>query len=466
MSKTVNHGMAGKMMQLAKAFRSDAGGGWMNTLTGLGVKGRDKGLAAEVHWERLLEIEAENLYSADDIAARVVSLPAELGTRKFIDIQVGDEDGGVDMKDAIDQEMERLQVKEKYRQAWEWANMYGGAGIFIAVNDGKELIEPLSTESLREIKNLTVLTRYELHAHRVNYSIESDNFLMPEFYQLSPRAGGMDGESVQAVHHSRIIRFEGSLLPRRHFEQNNYWHDSVLTRLYRILRSFNTAHDSIASITQDFRVGILKIKNLADIVAAGDAKLLTARIEQMNLCKSTLGSVLLDAEDEDYTNLATTLNGVDQLLDKINERLVAATGMPHTVILGDGAAGTLGGGGESESRQLNEFVAAQQDKKLSKPLNKIIKIIQSQMTGPTKGEELKSLTWEFNPLVERTPEQDVELRNKQAQTDQIYVDKGVLAADEIRESRFGGKKYSIETKVEEDEFEEENIPENEIEEDL
>ena len=43
----------------------------------------------------------------------------------------------------------------------------------------------------------------------------------------------------------------------------------------------------------------------------------------------------------------------------------------------------------------------------------------------------------------------ISLPKIQAQTDQIYLENGVTLSEEIRESRFGGDKYSFETTVSE-----------------
>ena len=43
-----------------------------------------------------------------------------------------------------------------------------------------------------------------------------------------------------------------------------------------------------------------------------------------------------------------------------------------------------------------------------------------------------------------------EVRNKQAQTDQIYSDLGVLSPEVIAKARFGGDRYSLETNIDED----------------
>ena len=183
------------------------------------------------------------------------------------------------------------------------------------------------------MKALTVLSRYEAMNQQIEDDITNPNFGLPRIYQLTPRVASGNG-SIH-VHHTRLIRFDGSPLPRRQFTTNNYWNDSVLTRLYNVLRNFNLSHDSAASVMQDFKVGILKINGLADLVVQDDEKVLKDRIEIMNLSKSILNTIVLDAENETYENLTTQLSGIEGLLKAVDNRMVSATGMPHTLILGD-----------------------------------------------------------------------------------------------------------------------------------
>jgi len=57
---------------------------------------------------------------------------------------------------------------------------------------------------------------------------------------------------------------------------------------------------------------------------------------------------------------------------------------------------------------------------------------------------------EFNSLWQQTDEEKVKMRVEQAKTDEIYINTGVVDPNEVRTSRFGNGKYSVETVVEGD----------------
>ena len=442
MDNISNPGPMGKLLRLGAAIKKD---GWSNILTGLGVKGKDKRLGAEVLYIGLKESEVENLYACDDIAGKTVDLIPGEGTREWIEYTLPEDEGGKDIINDIENFNNIFEVQERFSKAWNWARLYGGAGIFVAVDDGqKDLTKPLNIESIRSIKALTVLSRYELNNQEITSDITSPNFGLPEIYMITPRIAAPEGSI--SVHYTRIIRFDGSPLPRRKFTQNNYWGDSVLTRLFNVLRNFNLSHDSAASIMQEFKVGILKLKGLADLIVQDDEDVIKQRIELMNLSKSVLNTIVLDAEDESYENLTTTLSGVDTMLKAIDNRMVSATGMPHTLILGDGASGIFSGG-RQEEQQHADFIKRHQLDSLKRPTNQWNRILMASRKGPTKGKILPGLGWTFRPIFQLDDNEKAELRGKNAVTDQIYIQNGVLDQSEIRESRFAGDEYGMEISI-------------------
>jgi hypothetical protein len=67
--------------------------------------------------------------------------------------------------------------------------------------------------------------------------------------------------------------------------------------------------------------------------------------------------------------------------------------------------------------------------------------------GPTKGAEPKAYEMKFPSLWQPTPTEDADLKNKVAQTDQIYIEKGVVTPEEIATSRFRKDGWNAETVI-------------------
>jgi phage-related protein (TIGR01555 family) len=437
--------------------------GLENMLTGLGIEGKDKRTGGYYKQVRYSQNQLENFHDASDIAKVVTNRIPELGTKKWITHKVDKDQGGVDLANKFVDEDERLKTKRKFAKAWKWARLYGGSGIYISVDDGLDPSEPLNVNRIRRVNSLTVLHRYELQRGSLNMDIDDPNFGLPDSYTISGRVT----QGVPEIHHSRILRFEGEELSQQGFEKNDYWNDSSLTIIHDIARDYDSAYNSILHALQDFDIDILKLKDLADICASDDDDLIKSRLRLMQLSKSIMSSIVIDAEGESFEKLQRQFQNVDKMLEKADKRLQLATGLPHTILFGEGATGGLGGKGETEQNTLNDLVAGEQDKALTENLDKYGVVIMAAKQGPTNGKLLDSWSYSYNQLTEPTDKSVAEVRKLVAEADNLYFTMGALSSNEIAESRFGGDEYSMETNIDmgarEEQTETDNVPPEEAE---
>lgn len=416
---------------------------WANVLYGLGIKGRDKRMQTSVIHTILQQDDAEELYAGDDVARKVVDKIPHEGVRKGFEII------GVDKPDAIKKigiRTKELKLMEKMEKAWNWARLYGGAGILIGVADGQEnLGEPLDSKAVKKVNSLTVLHRWELTAvgGEVEKDLKSPNFGMPNFYTLS---GNRAQNISQQIHYTRIIRFEGSKLPERKFETNQYWHDSVLSALNSTIRDFNMAHDTLPNVIAEFRVNILRLKGIADMLAAGKSDAVINRLQSFDLTKASYKTAVLD-EDESYDIISKPLQGMKDIMDKIDNRLVAATGMPHTIVLGKSPGGSLSSKGDSENRDFMDLVAEQQTQVLTEPLIRVVTLLFAETEGGVTGGTVPEFGIQFNPLWQMDEKETADVHKLQSEADANYLTTGVLEPAEVAISRFGKGEFSLETTI-------------------
>ena len=434
-------------MKLAAGMASSIKDGWENVFTSLGVANKDKRTGATMHYRPLTEKQLEDLHDGDDIAERVVNLIPIEGTRDWIETKFKDDD---DLNKLMTEHIENLDMQARVQKAWSFSRLYRGAAIFLSVDDGLLLDEPLNVDRLVRLRSLTVLNSFELQAQNIIQDINDKHFGLPESYIISPRAGA---SSELNVHHSRIIRFEGTKISQTAFITNDYWGDSILTRLFNVLRNFNSAHDSLASIVQDFNIGIMKLNNLSELIAADEDDEVVARLRLMNVSKSILGTILLDADSESFENKTVPLANLDKVITKINERLVSATNMPHNKILGMGPKTSLSGGGESEEKDWLTNIANLQNLIIKKPIDRILDLIMLSKQGPTGGKIHEDFSWKFRPLWTPSQKETVETKKAQAETDKIYWEIGALTGSQIAKDAFTGDAFSFERKVEMSEIE-------------
>jgi len=418
---------------------------WSNILFGLGVTGRDKRMGMSVTHAVLQQDEVEDLYAGDDIARKVVDKIPHEGIKKGFEV-TGIEDANTIKKLGI--RTKELALMNKLEKAWGWARLYGGAAILIGVSDGEEdLTKPLDPKAVKKLNSLTVMHRWELSAvtGTIERDLKSPNFGLPNLYQLA--GSRMTSTVNQIIHYTRLIRFDGAKLPERKFETNQYWHDSVLTAFNSIVRDFNLAHDTLPNLVSDFRIGILRLKGIADMLAAGKSDAVINRLQSFDLTKSSYKTAVLD-EDESYDFKTSSLAGMKDIMDKIDNRLVTATNMPHTIILGKSPTGGLSGKGESENRDFMDLVSEQQNQVALEPIIRILTLLFSEKEGGvTAGNMPDEFGIQFNSLWQMDDKEVAEIHKFQAEADERYLATGVVTPSEVAISRFGKGVYSLETQI-------------------
>ena len=428
------HGAALDRMYKKHSARVEVRDGWANFMTGLGTVGRDKRTANEASWGLTLpENVSEDLFAADSLARRIVEIMPADATREWIEF---DHEADID---PLESEMERLQVKPRCQEAWDWARLHGGAGILI--NDGtpaEEMWKPLRSDSLEQIVSLTVLTRWELWAWAtdVQRDISRPDFGLPLRYHIYPRMAF--GQVAITVHASRVIRFEGKKLPRLLHIRNNFWGDSVLTPIYDALGDFRVSHHAVANVLQDFRILVHGIAGLSTKIAAGGEQAIVKRMELMNMARSVAGVMLIDKDEDEIEYHSSSVAGVSDLVDKVCKLLQALTDIPHTILFNEapGGAGSMGSSGDHEERNWFNTVKAAQVGYLKPRLDQIMKLIFAQKRGPFKGKEPKNWKYEFKPLWQMDDKEAATAYQLEAQGDQVYMEAGVATNQQIQQKRF------------------------------
>lgn len=415
--------------RLLSAVRMD---NWGNMITGLGKAGKDKRLAATISWTRRSQQELEDLYAQSDTSRRIVdSVPYEALRRGF-EIPMLD---NLQTK-TLAAKVAAARLPEYFKEAWTLGRMHGGAVLMINTRGTSSLDQPLQPQEV--FTGFSTFTRWELtpYSAEIDQTPGSENYGRPIRWTLVPHM--QSGPLLnQVVHWSRFIFFDGAYLPRVLFTTNGYWHDAILNPVLNAIRNYETSFDAAAALVQDFNVGVWKIKNLAEIVASGNADTIKTRIELANYGKSVLRSVILD-EAESYDDKARNVAGMPDLLRLIAGRLVAATDMPHTKLLGESPTGS-NATGNSTIMGWYDTVAAVQETWLKPKLMKALRVLDPAL--PADAEIVFRALWQMDD------KEMAAVRYQQAQADDIYSAMGALDAQEIRESRFGGSKYTVETKL-------------------
>lgn len=422
--------------------------GWQNILTGLGLS-RDKRKSGSFVPESLSFGQAEEIWKGNDLGAKIVTkVPKEM-TRRGFDVHIQGEDSGRSKADeeSVENKLQDLESDSRLYDALCFERAYGGGAVFLGVDDGeKDLRNPLNPNRLQDIKFLTAIPAQELFATAWYDNPFAPRYGMPSRYRFQPQ-GAMTARAFinQEVHESRFLLFPGTIVSRRQLLANQGWGSSVLLRVHEVLSDFGQTWGSVAALLQDFAQAVYKIKGLSNLVAQNKDTEVMKRVQIIDLMRSIIRGVLLDA-DEEYKRETTPLSGIPEILEQFALRLSAAADMPVSLLMGQAPAG-LNATGASDIRFFYDDVAGDQKTKLGPQAKRLIKLICLSKKGPTQGRLEKRWSLSFRPLWQMTEQEEAELRNKQADTDSKYIQSGVVTPTEIAVSRFGGDAYSTETSI-------------------
>ena len=428
--------------------------GWYNFATGHGVNGMDKrqNTGFETQWldfDRLAE-----LWRGDDLAARAVETLPKEGTRQGWDLIIPEgEDGPLDEKDRIAEVIDKLDVlgAEQYLfQALSTERGMGGAAILLGVNDGQtDLTKPLDLNKVSSIDWMTPLEARELYPVYGYADPRAPKFGEPEIYRLTSRAvlppySGAYAETVMDIHESRLLVFPGIRVSRyMPMASQGGWGDSVLIRMWRVLRDFNLAWGSAGTLVTDFARGVYKLSDLITTLGTtGGHQAIQERLAFMELAASTINASVIDAND-DFKREPTPIAGLPDLLDKFCIRLAASAEMPLTLLFGMSPGG-LNATGDSDIRLFYDRVASYQKDKILPQLKRLIKII-FLTTGSKK--EPKKWSVRFRPLWQESAKDRSAAMFTQSQADHNWITDGVLSAEEVAKAHWGTGEWNPELSI-------------------
>lgn len=410
--------------------RADA---WENLVSAVGVAGFDRRLETSFVADIIMPEIAQQLWRGNDVAGRVISEPAQEALREGFEIEVADDP---DASDALGARLEESGAFAAVTQAIEFARAYGGGAIFPVVNDGSaEMAKPLRTEAIRAIENLVVLEPRELTPVSYYTDVRHPKYRRPEIWRLQPLGTAAQGLATTGIHESRLVIFDGIRVsndPNAHNLQG--WGDSVLTRLWAVLRDFGSAWDSTGLLVQDWQTTLWKIKNLTEMVAMDKTGAFKARMNAAQLSKSLLRAIMIDAEGESFERNSVNVTGLPDLLDRYGGRLSAAAGgFPLTRLLGISPAG-LNATGEGDTRNWYDFIGRVRTG-YTKPVEELAKFYTLEIAGPTRGKEPELWSCCWPPLWQESKKEQADTAKVVADTDIAYVGVGVFSAEEVRKAR-------------------------------
>ena len=414
--------------------------GLANALTGMGTN-RDKSRYTTAQPIVFLgQEELEALYG-EWLPRRIVDIYAEQSTRKGFKVLFGGEGANAEEVAGVEQVIEDLYILENLMLASKNSRLYGGAVLLLYVDDGRTADQPVDKNNIYKVEGLEVLDRWQI-APVINEENLYD-YSKATYYQI------ISGDLIRQpqlsyIHKDRILRFDNDWLPYRIRQRNYGWGMSSLQTIYDSFRHYWTGLNSASTLLCEFDIFVHKIKGLSQMLAAGKEKDVRDRLVLNDMSKSVYRGYAIDAEREELDFISRNFGGVGEILEKMRIDIIGASKIPHTLLFGESPGG-LGSTGRSEERDFAKMLGDYQQSVFHRPLKQLMEYIMLSRTGPTNGKVPESWRISFNDLFELNEREKADVRARVAAVDGRMVQLGILHPQEVRQARYGGSEWSMET---------------------
>jgi hypothetical protein len=377
--------------------------------------------------------EARRLWRSSDLGARVVeTLPGDMFRRGF---SFAPAKTDAALTEQVDTWLEEISLVDRFRRACEYQRALGGGAIWVVTNDGRDQSAPFGTAT-GTFAALHTFAADELTPIAIRTDPFDPRWGEPSMWRLHPRRGG-----TIEVHDSRLIRLVGRRVSSSEEPgQLPGWGDSVFTAFRPVMCGFDRLWRDIGSLVERSGQGVYSMEGLAELLAQDQDDLVRARMAMVDQMRSAYKSIVLDSADS-FEWHATELGGgaLPAILDRYAVRLAAAAEMQVTQLFGQSPAG-MNATGESDIELIDRRTSDAQSR-ITSSLEHLIGILLRASNSPTRGREpgVWSVNWK---ALRPAPDSEVSANRKQdAEADKIRIETGVLTAEEIRESRYGGDRY-------------------------
>ena len=408
---------------------------WYNALTGLGSSLRDKLHSTRfVAGLRIDDQTLENLYHDEDMAARIVDAVPEDALRQGYKLSVEDD---IEISEKAEEYEKKLGFRKQLKDAAVWARVFGGAVVWLGVDDGQTDDKPVNMNGIRSILFANVLTKREILPESVYHTPEK--YGKPEMYRVNT----IDGKNF-FIHESRLLRLDGSRTSLRRRQFNSGWSDSILQKVHDVLMQFNIGWAAVAHLLQDASQAVFSIDGLSDMIAGGHRDILNTRMEIVDMGRSVARAIMLDADKEKFERQPANFGNVDAILNMFMYRLAAAARMPVTKLMGRSPAG-MNATGDSDTQNWYDQIKVYQEESLAPAIEKFYTLLLAAQDFDGQAPEKWSV--HFNRLWQMTDLEQATLEKTIAERDAIYIDKQVLLPEEVALSRFRPDGFHPETMI-------------------
>lgn len=360
-----------------------------------------------------------------------VGLLADETTRKWPEVVgVADTDAS-DAAKALNDEMARLNVRSLFREMARMCGFFGGGLLYIDTGSAaQDLAKPLAVTpqfiTKGSVRRLVPVEPVNVGPLEYN----SSNPLRPDYFQVTK----WFVSGVGPVHASRFLHFVKTMPPVILRPAYNFFGIPDVQIALDYFLHFTESRESAARLLKKFSLTILKT-NVDGLLYGSDDSDVQARIAHLARERDNDGVYAISQEDEDVVQVNTPLSGVTDIVRQGLEMLACVWRYPVVKFLGVSPGG-MNATGESDLRSFYDHVVTQRENMFGHNFERLFRIMQLSVLGEMRND----VTYSWPTLWELTEKERADLEKVKADTDAVYLDRGVLSPEEVRAALSGDEK--------------------------
>ena len=345
-----------------------------------------------------------------------------------VDLPVSDcfRDGGYILNSATlkAEELQELQEvmenndTEIIKQCLRWGRLYGG-GLVICSTE-QEPDTPFKPETIyNKPVEFFAADRWQCVPNASSVLLADKFILQDNFNDVS--------NNVITFDKSRVKTFMGEVQPYYLRNLLNGWGASIFESIIPQLNEYLKANSVILELLDEAKIDILKINELATLLASGEGEnLVRKRAEIFAQQKNYKNMGVMDAND-DYVQKTMTFSGLNELLEKIFLLICSSLRIPYSKVFGRGANGFSSG--EDDLENYNAMIMSE----LRVPAQPIIRWIAQIRACQLFGRKVDDLTITWKPLRVLTDKEQEEVNTSKVNNYIQLINSRVLTPKQVAE---------------------------------
>jgi phage-related protein (TIGR01555 family) len=349
-----------------------------------------------------------------------VTTVADDMTKEFIRIAGASDDD--DRVKAIDAALTKFKIKDRFNEAAQMADFYGGCLLFIDTGETDlEIPLAMDTAFLRgKIKGFTLVDPINVAPGLYNSTDPlRDDYFRPSQWRVLGRA----------VHASRFLRFVPNDVPTLFKPAYNFFGIPIAQQALDYVAHFTKTREAAQRLLTKFSLTVFKTQTGGLFFGGKDNGEVQKRLRYLAQFRDNDSVLVIDTEEEDVVKLETPISGTTDVVRQALEFVAAVFRIPFVKFLGISPGG-LNATGESDLRNYYDHVLSKQEKMFRKPMDRLLEIIQAHLFGAIDPD----IHAEFIPINDEDDAKRSATQKTKADRDAIYIDRGVLSPEEVREA--------------------------------